>query len=40
MIAMPQWTDQATNAKLITDVWKMGLKAVVDEKGIVRSEAI
>ncbi|KAJ9173964.1 hypothetical protein P3X46_017046 [Hevea brasiliensis] len=24
MIAMPQWTDQTTNAKFITDVWKVG----------------
>ncbi|XP_061351174.1 mogroside IE synthase-like [Gastrolobium bilobum] len=40
VIAMPVWTDQITNAKLIIDVWKMGLKAVVDEKEIVRRETI
>jgi len=40
VIAMPLWTDQITNAKLIRDVWKIGVKAVVDEKGIVRKETI
>jgi pathogen-inducible salicylic acid glucosyltransferase len=40
LIAMPQWTDQVTNAKFIADVWKMGVRAVADEKEIVRSETI
>lgn len=41
MVAMPQWTDQSTNAKYIMDVWKMGLKAdPVDDKGFVRREAV
>ncbi|KAK7277351.1 hypothetical protein RIF29_18502 [Crotalaria pallida] len=40
MIAMPQWTDQITNAKHIMDVWQVGLKAVADEKEIVRRETI
>jgi len=40
LIAMPLWTDQVTNAKLIADVWKMGVRAVADEKEIVRSETI
>ncbi|KAM5562895.1 mogroside IE synthase-like [Rosa sericea] len=40
MVAVPQWTDQSTNAKYIMDVWKMGLKAQADEKGIVRQEEI
>jgi len=39
MIAVPQWTDQSTNAKYIINVWKMGLKAPVDEKGLVTREA-
>ncbi|GLT66594.1 hypothetical protein SLA2020_389510 [Shorea laevis] len=39
MVAVPQWTDQSTNAKYIMDVWKMGLKAPVDEKGLVSREA-
>ncbi|KAK9222820.1 hypothetical protein WN944_011259 [Citrus x changshan-huyou] len=40
MLAMPQWSDQSTNAKYIMDVGKMGLKVPADEKGIVRREAI
>ncbi|CAK7349213.1 unnamed protein product, partial [Dovyalis caffra] len=40
MVAMPNRTDQSTNAKYITDVWKMGIKAPVDEKGIARREII
>ncbi|XP_071704810.1 UDP-glycosyltransferase 75C1-like [Rutidosis leptorrhynchoides] len=26
LVAFPQWTDQGTNAKLIEDVWKIGVK--------------
>ncbi|XP_021834106.1 UDP-glycosyltransferase 74E2-like [Prunus avium] len=40
MVAVPQWVDQSTNAKFIMDVWKIGLKAQADEKGIVRGEEI
>lgn len=40
MLAMPQRTDQSTNSKYITDVWKTGLKAPADEKGIVRREVV
>ncbi|KAK9944500.1 hypothetical protein M0R45_010064 [Rubus argutus] len=40
MVAVPQWTDQSTNAKYIMDVWKMGIRAQADEKGIVRQEEI
>ena len=40
MVGMPQWTDQPTNAKYVTDVWKMGVKAEPDEKGIVTKEGI
>ncbi|XP_055819925.1 UDP-glycosyltransferase 74G1-like [Solanum dulcamara] len=40
MVTMPQWTDQPTNAKLVKDVWEMGVKAKQDEKGIVRREVI
>ncbi|KAJ8748177.1 hypothetical protein K2173_000585 [Erythroxylum novogranatense] len=40
VVAVPQWTDQSTNAKYITDVWKMGIKALPDEKGIVRQETV
>lgn len=40
VIAMPLWTDQITNAKFIVDVWKIGVKAHADEKGVVRRETI
>ncbi|XP_009783231.1 UDP-glycosyltransferase 74G1-like [Nicotiana tabacum] len=40
MVAMPQWSDQPTNAKLVEDVWEMGVKAKQDEKGLVRREVI
>ncbi|XP_062023553.1 mogroside IE synthase-like [Rosa rugosa] len=40
MVAMPRWTDQSTNAKYITDVWKIGIRAQVDEKRIVRQEEV
>ncbi|KAH0740119.1 hypothetical protein KY290_033162 [Solanum tuberosum] len=40
MVAMPQWTDQPTNAKFVKDVWKIGVRAKQDEKGIVRREVI
>ncbi|KDP45199.1 hypothetical protein JCGZ_15064 [Jatropha curcas] len=40
MVAMPQRTDQSTNAKYIRDVWKMGIKVKVDEKGITRGKEI
>ncbi|KAK8480867.1 hypothetical protein V6N11_051357 [Hibiscus sabdariffa] len=40
MLAMPQWTDQATNAKYIEDVWRVGIRARCDNKGIVKRETI
>ncbi|KAH1044629.1 hypothetical protein GYH30_026072, partial [Glycine max] len=40
MVAMPYWFDQSINAKLIVDVWKMGIRATVDEKKIVRGEVL
>ncbi|OVA10651.1 UDP-glucuronosyl/UDP-glucosyltransferase [Macleaya cordata] len=40
MVAMPQWGDQTTDAKFIKDVWKVGVQARVDEKGMVRREEV
>ncbi|CAK9168980.1 unnamed protein product [Ilex paraguariensis] len=40
MVAMPIWTDQTTNAKYVKDVWKVGVRPLHDEKGIVRGQAI
>ncbi|KAG8375346.1 hypothetical protein BUALT_Bualt10G0090600 [Buddleja alternifolia] len=40
MVAMPQWTDQSTNSKFVMDIWKMGVRARVDDKGLVSRETI
>ncbi|KAK4752148.1 hypothetical protein SAY87_020946 [Trapa incisa] len=40
MIAYPQWSDQPTNAKLITDVFKIGLRLNKDEGGTITSDEI
>ncbi|KAH7858928.1 hypothetical protein Vadar_029452 [Vaccinium darrowii] len=40
MVAMPQWTDQTTNAKFVQDVWKVGIRVKMDEKGIVRRKEV
>ncbi|KAI9111192.1 hypothetical protein K1719_017803 [Acacia pycnantha] len=40
MVGVPQWTDQPTDAKYIKDMWKIGVKAEADEKGIVRRETV
>ncbi|PON65923.1 UDP-glucuronosyl/UDP-glucosyltransferase [Trema orientale] len=40
LVAMPQWTDQMTNAKYVEDVWGVGIRARPDEKGIVRREVV
>ncbi|KAI8003132.1 hypothetical protein LOK49_LG08G02228 [Camellia lanceoleosa] len=40
MVAFPQWSDQATNAKLIKDVWKTGVRVIVNEEGVVEGEEI
>ncbi|CAI9107250.1 OLC1v1006567C1 [Oldenlandia corymbosa var. corymbosa] len=40
MVAAPVWTDQPTNAKLIEDVWGVGIRTKKDEQGIVRKESL
>ena len=40
MVAMPQWTDQPTNAKFIADVWKVGVRIKLDGRGIATKEEI
>ncbi|KAJ6418993.1 hypothetical protein OIU84_029155 [Salix udensis] len=40
MVAMPQWTDQPTNAKYIADVWQVGVRVKANEKGIVTEEEV
>ncbi|XP_076932444.1 UDP-glycosyltransferase 74G1-like [Bidens hawaiensis] len=36
VVAMPQWTDQITNAKMLDEIWGIGVRVKADEKGIVR----
>ncbi|XP_077211306.1 mogroside I-E synthase-like [Tasmannia lanceolata] len=38
MVAVPQWTDQPTNAKYVEDIWGVGIRVKVGEKGLVRRE--
>ncbi|OVA08040.1 UDP-glucuronosyl/UDP-glucosyltransferase [Macleaya cordata] len=40
MVAMPQFLDQFSGAKFVEEVWEMGIKVKVDEKGIVGREEI
>jgi pathogen-inducible salicylic acid glucosyltransferase len=40
LVAMPQWTDQPTNAKCIADVWHVGVRLKANEKGIVTKEKV
>ncbi|CAI9777010.1 unnamed protein product [Fraxinus pennsylvanica] len=40
VVAFPQWTDQLTNAKLIQDFWKTGLRLAAADGGIVTAEEI
>ncbi|KAJ1402890.1 UDP-glycosyltransferase family, conserved site [Sesbania bispinosa] len=40
MIAYPQWTDQPTNAKLISDVFQMGIRLKQDSEGFVETEEV
>ncbi|KAL8139662.1 hypothetical protein V2J09_005683 [Rumex salicifolius] len=40
MVAIPQWTDQPSNAKLMQDLWKVGLKTKAGENGIVSRDEI
>lgn len=40
VIAFPEWTDQPTNAKLLTDVFKMGVRMRKGDDGIVSSKEV
>nr|BAF75879.1 glucosyltransferase [Dianthus caryophyllus] len=41
MVGFPQWTDQTTNAKLVEDVWKIGVRVNSNEEdGLVKDEEI
>ncbi|XP_021831974.1 crocetin glucosyltransferase, chloroplastic-like isoform X2 [Prunus avium] len=40
VVAFPQWTDQGTNAKLIEDTWKIGVRVTPNDEGIVVGEEL
>ncbi|XP_030923674.1 crocetin glucosyltransferase, chloroplastic-like [Quercus lobata] len=40
MVAFPQQSDQGTNAKLTEDVWKTGVRVMVNKDGIVEGDEI
>ncbi|KAK7387604.1 hypothetical protein VNO78_28519 [Psophocarpus tetragonolobus] len=42
MVAFPQWSDQGTNAKMVEDVWRTGVRVddKVNEEGIVEAREI
>ncbi|XP_062081451.1 UDP-glycosyltransferase 74G1-like [Humulus lupulus] len=40
LVAMPQWTDQTTNAKYVEEAWGVGIRARPGEDGIVRREVV
>ncbi|KAL5542729.1 hypothetical protein UlMin_010439 [Ulmus minor] len=40
MVAFPQWTDQGTNAKMIDDLWRTGVRVKASEERIVEGEEI
>ncbi|KAJ8539689.1 hypothetical protein K7X08_013941 [Anisodus acutangulus] len=40
MVAMPQWSDQPTNAKFISDVWQTGIRVKAREDGVVNRDEI
>ncbi|KAE8022885.1 hypothetical protein FH972_008646 [Carpinus fangiana] len=39
-VAFPQWSDQWTNAKLIEEVWKTGVRVTANKDGIVEGDEI
>ena len=38
VVAIPQWTDQTTNAKMMTNMWKTGVRVAVNGEGIVEGD--
>ncbi|PWA51207.1 UDP-glycosyltransferase 74AF1 [Artemisia annua] len=40
IVAIPQWSDQTTNAKYVEDVWCVGVRAKPDANGIVNRRAL
>ncbi|KAA8548348.1 hypothetical protein F0562_000032 [Nyssa sinensis] len=40
VVGFPQFTDQLTNAKLIEDIWKTGVRVTANEEGLVKGDEI
>ncbi|KAL0421303.1 UNVERIFIED_CONTAM: UDP-glycosyltransferase 74B1 [Sesamum latifolium] len=40
MVAIPQWSDQMTDAKFIEEIWRVGVRAKEDEFGIASREDV
>ncbi|XP_038689378.1 crocetin glucosyltransferase, chloroplastic-like [Tripterygium wilfordii] len=40
MVGFPQWADQATNVKLVQDVWKTGVRVAERNDGLVEADDI
>ncbi|XP_058200920.1 crocetin glucosyltransferase, chloroplastic-like [Rhododendron vialii] len=40
VVAFPHWSDQGTNATMIVDVWKIGVRVGKNEEGIVESDEV
>lgn len=38
MVGVPQWSDQPMNAKMVGDVWRVGVRAKKNAEGIVSRE--
>ncbi|CAN4095654.1 unnamed protein product [Withania somnifera] len=38
LVGMPQWTDQPTNAKFISDVWQTGNRVKAGDNGVVNRD--
>jgi len=40
VVAFPYFSDQVTNAKMMVDVWKIGVRVSANEEGLVRSDEV
>ncbi|XP_030937214.1 UDP-glycosyltransferase 74E2-like [Quercus lobata] len=40
MVAMPQWSDQPTNAKFVEELWQVGVKAKKNKEGLVTRDEL
>ncbi|KAF5951094.1 hypothetical protein HYC85_013087 [Camellia sinensis] len=40
VVAVPGWSDQGTNAKMMTEVWGTGVRVKANEEGIIEGEEV